>query len=54
MKFWLSTLNNQVSLYSTLSMPVNSTVIVSTVVTEKLFGARDVSLQIQGIFGCGL
>lgn len=28
-----------------LSMPVNSIVIVSTVVTEKQFGARAVSLQ---------
>ena len=50
MKFWLSTWNGQVSLCSALSVPVHSVVMASTVVTEKPFRTRDVSLQVQGIF----
>lgn len=43
-KFWLSTMSNQVGFYSTLWNPVNSTVIVCTAVTEKPWG--------QGMFLC--
>lgn len=49
-KFWLSTMSNQVGFYSTLWNPVNSTVIVCTAVTEKPWGQGMLLCKYRGYF----